>query len=88
MATPDLVDLANQLSIRLDESPKRKTAKILPLQFQQRKAPNRNLQVSTTNVKSQDIENEIVTNLSAFSACSSLTSLSNDLPSKFSTKGL
>ena len=33
-------------------------------------------------------ENEIVTNLSAFSACSSLTSLSNDLPSKFSTKGL
>ena len=56
MATPDLVDLASQLSIRLDESPKRKTAKILTLQLQQRKVPNRNLQVSTTNVKSQDIE--------------------------------
>ena len=88
MSTPDSVNLIKQHSLTLDELPKRKTAKILTLQLQQRKAPNRNLQVSTANEKSQDIENETVINLSAFSDCSPLTCLSNDLPSKFSMKGL
>ena len=39
MSTPDLVNLTNQLSPTRDESPQRKTTKILNLQFQQMKAP-------------------------------------------------
>ena len=39
MSTPVLVNLANQLSHTLDESSKRKTAKIFNLQLQQIKAP-------------------------------------------------
>ena len=35
MSTLDLVNLANQLTCTLDESPKRKTAKILNIQLQQ-----------------------------------------------------
>ena len=51
------------------------TTKILNLQIQQMKAPkqNPNPPVSDTIAKSQDIGNEIVTNLSTLSTSSSLT---------------
>ena len=51
------------------------TTKILNLQIQQMKAPkqNPNPPVSDTIAKSQDIGNEIVTNLSTLSTFSSLT---------------
>ena len=39
VSTPDLVNLANQLSCTLDELPKRKTAEILNLQLQKMKVP-------------------------------------------------
>lgn len=39
VSTPDLVNLTNQLSHTLDESPKRKTAKILNRKLQQIKFP-------------------------------------------------
>ena len=41
MFTPDLVNLANQLSLLLGESPQQKTAKI-HLQLQQMKVPQQN----------------------------------------------
>lgn len=42
MFTSDLVNLASQLPLTLDEPPKRKTAKILNLQLQQMKGPKGN----------------------------------------------
>ena len=42
MSTPDLVNLANQLTRTLDESSKRKTAKILNFQLQLMKVPKQN----------------------------------------------
>ena len=39
MSTPDLVNLTNQLSHTADESPPRKTTKMLNFQLQQMKAP-------------------------------------------------
>ena len=42
MCTLDSVNLANQLSRTVDESPPRKITKILHLQLQQMKAPKQN----------------------------------------------
>ena len=42
MSIPDLINLTNQFSCTLDESPKWETTKILNLQIQQMKAPKQN----------------------------------------------
>lgn len=80
--TPDFVNLSNQLPYTLDESSKKKIAKILNLQLQQTKAPNQNqtLLASAVIVKRQDIGKEIVTNVSASDTCSALTSISKVFP--------
>ena len=78
-STPDLVNLANQLAHTLDESPKRKTSKILNFQLWKMKFSkwNQNFLVSAIIAKSQDIGNEIVTNLGFQTSSVFLTSLSN-----------
>lgn len=77
-STPDFINLVNQLAHALDESRKRKTAKIFNL-LRQMKFPTQN-PASTIIAKSQDIRKEVVTNLSTAGAFHPLTSLSNILP--------
>lgn len=50
MATPDLVNLANQLGCILNESRERETTKIIHVQLWQMKAPKEN-QFSALNCK-------------------------------------
>ena len=82
MSTPDLVNLANQLSHFLDKSPKRKTAKILNLQLQLIKTPNKTkiFLVSAITAKSQGVGKDVVTNLSTSGSFSPPASPSNVLP--------
>ena len=76
---PDLVNLANQLSQTPDESPQKNMAKILQLQQMKGPKQNKTFLVSSTVIKSQDIEKEIITNLSTLGTFSLLISLSNVL---------
>lgn len=87
MSTLYLENLANQFSSTLGESLKRKTAKILNLQFQQMKPLNetKTLWVSDIIAKSQDIEEETVIYLNALGTFSPLTSFSSTL--QFSMTG-
>ena len=77
MSTLDLANLANQPSHTPDESPKRKITKFLIFNSSKWRSLNetKRLLVCAIIAKSQDVGKEIVTNLSALSAFSPLTSL-------------
>ena len=86
VCTPDLVNLANQLTQTLDKSPMRKTAKILNLQLQQRRAPkwNKNFPSFCYYCKETGLWKR---NLSTLGNFTPLTSLSN-VPSILNDRAL